>query len=573
MPEFYLDFLKGERAGTALHFEQDVVRVGRSDEIEFSLEEMGVSWEHAEFRYRDGDYWIVDSGSTNGTYVNDERAHNARLKDGDKLKFGKKGPVLRFRLQTDSVVIPQSSSENPGYSVARDGSGELEVAGRRAPGSRRRLPSEPDFAVPVIPGLNDDPNEGYSDLPPAAGLPHKGPGMLLLAVPSVMFVVSLVLLGVLYMDYGDLVIELNHAQDSEAKARRDLEALELSAGKLEDEALEEERQKVERLQRELERTRRRADDRVARAKERGDRLERELSRTRRDLAQTTRELEAERRKVQNRAWTPSGHQDQGVKSWQAIEKRLSPSVVFIATRCKGKDESGKIHELNSYGTGFFASSQGHIVTNKHVVQPWKFQPLAERMVREGIEVVEGSYKIHVWRGGARFLKRGSNGKAALNVKSGFSTSNGTLELVRTPPDKWDTITIGGEGPRLLRVHADGDEDLALLKAKTSRISPIPLGRSDSVGKLDEVLVLGFPAGPSILEAGIAETSPARGTVRKVEHTIQVTAAMIGGNSGGPLIDRRGQVIGISTRVIKGTETLGSCIRIEHARELLYGGSW
>ena len=99
----------------------------------------------------------------------------------------------------------------------------------------------------------------------------------------------------------------------------------------------------------------------------------------------------------------------------------------------------------------------------------------------------------------------------------------------------------------------------MLKAKTTRVSPIPLGRSDSVSKLDEVLVLGFPAGPSILEAGIAETSPARGTVRKVEHTIQVTAAMIGGNSGGPLLDRLGRVIGISTRVIKGTETLGTTV--------------
>ena len=53
--------------------------------------------------------------------------------------------------------------------------------------------------------------------------------------------------------------------------------------------------------------------------------------------------------------------------------------------------------------------------------------------------------------------------------------------------------------------------------------------------------------------------------------ILVAAPMIGGNSGGPLIDRQGRVIGISTRVQ--SEMLGSCLRIEHALELLNGGPW
>jgi S1-C subfamily serine protease len=62
-------------------------------------------------------------------------------------------------------------------------------------------------------------------------------------------------------------------------------------------------------------------------------------------------------------------------------------------------------------------------------------------------------------------------------------------------------------------------------------------------------------------------------VRKVEQTIHVSAAMLGGNSGGPLIDSKGRVIGVSTMVVKGSETLGSCLRIEHAAELLHGGRW
>src|SRR5688572_9487598 len=96
--EVYLDHLKGERAGALDRFGKDVIRVGRNAEFELCFDDLGVSFEHAELRLRDGDFWLVDRGSTNGSYVNEERAYNARLKDGDVLRFGKKGPVVRFRL-------------------------------------------------------------------------------------------------------------------------------------------------------------------------------------------------------------------------------------------------------------------------------------------------------------------------------------------------------------------------------------------------------------------------------------------------------------------------------------------
>src|SRR5581483_4298480 len=96
--EVYLDHLKGERSGALDRFGKEVIRVGRNAEFELCFDDLGVSYEHAELRLRDGDYWLVDRGSTNGSYVNEERAYNARLKDGDVLRFGKKGPVVRFRV-------------------------------------------------------------------------------------------------------------------------------------------------------------------------------------------------------------------------------------------------------------------------------------------------------------------------------------------------------------------------------------------------------------------------------------------------------------------------------------------
>src|SRR5581483_10053711 len=148
---------------------------------------------------------------------------------------------------------------------------------------------------------------------------------------------------------------------------------------------------------------------------------------------------------------------------------------------------------------------------------------------------------------------------------------------REPLDRWTTLTLPGDkGPRLMKVHDDtSNEDLALLKAKGSGFEPIPLRRSNEgpIEKLDPVLLLGFPAGPTILEKGTAETSAVPGVVRKVEETIYVSCGMIGGNSGGPVLDAEGRAVGVATRglnVTSGTESFGCCLKIEHVIELFEG---
>ena len=72
------------------------------------------------------------------------------------------------------------------------------------------------------------------------------------------------------------------------------------------------------------------------------------------------------------------------------------------------------------------------------------------------------------------------------------------------------------------------------------------------------------------------STPALGQVRKIEDSIYVSAAMMGGNSGGPLLDNEGRAIGVCTRVValpNATEPIGDCIKIEHVIELFEGGSW
>jgi S1-C subfamily serine protease/pSer/pThr/pTyr-binding forkhead associated (FHA) protein len=547
MPEFWLDQLQGERAGVVDHFKREVVTMGRGDEVDLLFDTAGISWEHTEVRHRDGDWWLIDSGSTNGTYVNDERAHNARLKKGDVIRLGKRGPVMRFLLSAPKTS--ESSGDRPKPPPPR-------------PTKRPRKPSEPELAV-LDPSELAGPGVGHSDLRPAGAIlpPQRTGGMIPLVILAGLTIASLVLLALLFVEYDDQGKDLKQARERAAAAREELNASVAAQGAMikaaeervhaqVSEQLQTARGTARRVEKELKVARNQAEDQSRRVKA----LNRELTALRRRRAKSD----------------DDGH----ATSWKDIEKRLRGSVVMIACVLEGTDKDGKRVQLNGFGTGFFASSQGHIVTNKHVVEPWKFRKMALRIAREGIEVDQSSYQLHAWRGGARFLRKKKSGKGyELDPRKGFSTELNTLKMVRTAPDTWQVVT-GGEAVNKVQVHdSRGNGDLAILQAKASRIRPIPIGRSSKVETLNEILVLGFPAGPSFLQSGVAVPSPALGHVRKPDGTIDISAPMIPGNSGGPLIDHRGRVIGVCTQVVKGTETLGSCLRIEHAMRLIHGGSW
>jgi len=519
--------------------------MGRGDEVDLLYDTAGISWEHSEIRLRDGDWWLIDTGSTNGTYVNDERAHNARLKKDDVIRLGKRGPVMRFLLSAPKTS--ESSGTAPKAPPARPKSK-----------NRPRKPSEPEIALPDL----SSPNKAHSDLRPAGLQSESGRGgMIPLVILAGLSVASLVLLILLFFEYDSQSQQLSKARARATEAREELVQAKTEQAKAVQSATLDLRRS---LGAELETTQNRA-----------RRLEKEL-----EVARNQNEDQAKRISILNRELTALRRsQAQGgdgqAKSWKDIERRLRGSVVMIACVLEGKDKNGKIVHLNGFGTGFFASSQGHIVTNKHVVEPWKFREMALRIAREGIEIDAKSYQLYAWRSGTRFVrkKRGGGGWE-LDPSSGYSTSKNTLQMVRTAPDKWEVISGPDESVRKVQIHdPGGNGDLAILRATASRILPIPVGRSSQAETLNEVMVLGFPAGPSYLKQGLATPSPALGHVRKPDGTIDVSAPMIPGNSGGPLIDHRGRVIGVCTRGVKDTETMGSCIRIEHAMRLIHGGSW
>ena len=79
----------GAQAGARFVLDSEVTRLGRHPDSEISLDDITVSRRHADVQRLADGYVITDSGSLNGTYVNQERVERATLRHGDEVQIGK----------------------------------------------------------------------------------------------------------------------------------------------------------------------------------------------------------------------------------------------------------------------------------------------------------------------------------------------------------------------------------------------------------------------------------------------------------------------------------------------------
>jgi S1-C subfamily serine protease len=190
----------------------------------------------------------------------------------------------------------------------------------------------------------------------------------------------------------------------------------------------------------------------------------------------------------------------GVLSVNDIYERAAPGVVQITSTSRGSDSfSGGVTPA-ALGSGFVVDKAGHIVTNYHVL--------------------EGGDRISV------------------------SFSN---------RDTVEARVIG----------TDPSTDLAVLQVETSSsaLTPLRLGDSDKVEVGDQVVAIGNPFGlDRTATAGIVSalqrfiTSPNEFTI---DHVIQTDAPINKGNSGGPLLNDRAEVIGVNTQIETGNVSTGN----------------
>ena len=79
----------GPQAGERFVLDTSMTRLGRHPDSEISLDDISVSRRHAEIERHGQEYVLRDSGSLNGTYVNQKRVDIIELTQGDDLQIGK----------------------------------------------------------------------------------------------------------------------------------------------------------------------------------------------------------------------------------------------------------------------------------------------------------------------------------------------------------------------------------------------------------------------------------------------------------------------------------------------------
>lgn len=206
----------------------------------------------------------------------------------------------------------------------------------------------------------------------------------------------------------------------------------------------------------------------------------------------------------------------GFPDIRGLIKTVNPSVVAIRMldsttswplrNFSGSKESGL--KAMGYGSGFVVSSDGLILTNEHVL-------------RNGTQI--------------------------------------EVEL------------LGGKKYMAKVVHKDEKNDLALLKIDAGNLRPVKLGDSDGVELGEWVVGIGNPygIGQSIM-IGIVSAQRRLIPGSGYPPLIQIDAAMNLGNSGGPLFNLDGEVIGITTILLWKSQGIGFATPVNVARGFIQG---
>lgn len=105
--------------GREILLESGEFTIGRGDENSITLKADGISLIHAFISAREGEWWIQDMGSTNGTHVGGKKVSESTLKPGDEVKIGKARYRYSIRLEdgtykeSDNAINLTGSAASP----------------------------------------------------------------------------------------------------------------------------------------------------------------------------------------------------------------------------------------------------------------------------------------------------------------------------------------------------------------------------------------------------------------------------------------------------------------------------
>ncbi|BBO30974.1 S1C family serine protease [Lacipirellula parvula] len=183
--------------------------------------------------------------------------------------------------------------------------------------------------------------------------------------------------------------------------------------------------------------------------------------------------------------------------------------------------------------------------------------LLDAYSRAVIGVVEGLGPTVLCIEGPRGDTRGGSGSGVLLTPDGYALTNSHVANGRS---KLTAVTEEGDRLDAELVGDDPLTDLALVRLAARDLPFAELGDSDGLRVGQLVIAMGNPLGfRSTVSTGVVSATgrAMRGVGgRLIENVIQHTAPLNPGNSGGPLVDTRGRVVGVNTAIIAMAQGLG-----------------
>ena len=173
-------------------------------------------------------------------------------------------------------------------------------------------------------------------------------------------------------------------------------------------------------------------------------------------------------------------------------------------------------------------------------------------------------------GGFTRRPESSHGSGFVVDEAGYILTN---DHVIADATKVRVVLPGGEEVEPKLVGSDPATDLALLKVEAKGLRPARLGDSDGVVVGEWVMAVGSPYGLSnTVTAGIVSAKGRSGVSGiAYEGYIQTDAAVNPGNSGGPLVNLRGEVIGITSQILSksgGYDGISFAIPVNRAKDVM-----
>lgn len=95
--------VRGLEEGVTQPFNDSSVTIGRRADCHIPLDADNVSRTHAAISRREQGYHVIDLGSSNGTYLNEQRIESAQLKDGDRIRIG--NYIITITLRGQDCVL------------------------------------------------------------------------------------------------------------------------------------------------------------------------------------------------------------------------------------------------------------------------------------------------------------------------------------------------------------------------------------------------------------------------------------------------------------------------------------